>query len=148
MGTLFNWPSRLWAIGPSLSQPVFEGGRLSANLRLSKAAYEEIVARYRGAVLAAFADVENNLAAEHLLAVEYEQELAAMRAARKQLAIANNRYSAGLVTYLDVAAAENAALGTERASVRLRGQQLVATVALIKSLGGSWHPTHDAGKAP
>ncbi len=138
MGNMFIWPSRLWAVGPSLTQPLFEGGRLTANLRQVKAAYEETVAKYRGTVLAAFADVENNLAAEHLLAGEYEQELAAMQAALRQLAIANNRYSAGLVTYLDVATAENIALGTERASVRLRGQQVVAIVALIKSLGGGW----------
>jgi multidrug efflux system outer membrane protein len=138
MGTLFNWPSRLWAAGPSLSQPLFEGGRLTANLRQAKAAYEETVAKYRGTVLAAFADVENNLAAEHLLTSEYEKALAASQSARKQLKIADNRYRAGLVTYLDVATAENVALGTERTSVRLRGQQLVAIVALIKSLGGGW----------
>ena len=97
------------------------------------------MAKYRGTVLTAFADVENNLAAEHLLANEYEKALAASQSARRQLEIANNRYRSGLVTYLDVATAENVALGTERASVRLRGQQLVAIVALIKSLGGGWY---------
>jgi len=138
MAILYNWPSRLWAAGPFLTQPLFEGGRLTANLQQSKAAYEETVAKYRGTVLAAFADVENNLAAEHLLASEYEKALAASQSARRQLKIADNRYRAGLVTYLDVATAENIALGTERASVRLRGQQVVAIVALIKSLGGGW----------
>jgi multidrug efflux system outer membrane protein len=89
-------------------------------------------------VLTAFADVENNLSAQHLLASEVEQEMEAVRAASKQLEIANNRYRSGLVTYLEVAAAQNVVLGTERAIARLRGQQLVATVALIKSLGGGW----------
>jgi outer membrane protein, multidrug efflux system len=148
MGTLFNWPSRLWAVGPSLSQPLFEGGRLTANLRQAKAAYEETVAKYRGTVLAAFADVENNLAAEHLLANEYEKVLAASQSARRQLEIANNRYSAGLVTYLDVATAEIVALGTERASVKFRGQQVVAIVALIKSLGGGWQVPDSANGRP
>jgi len=138
MGTFFNWPSRLWAAGPSLAQPLFEGGKLTANLQQAKAAYEETVAKYRGTVLAAFADVENNLAAEHLLANQHEKSLAASQSARRQLEIANNRYRSGLITFLDVATAENAALGTERASLRLRGQQLVAVVALIKSLGGGW----------
>jgi multidrug efflux system outer membrane protein len=136
--TLFDWPSRLWALGPSLSLPLFQGGQLTANLRQAKAAHEETVARYRQTVLAAFADVENNLAAEQLLAAQYEQVTAALKAARKQLEIANNRYSSGLVTYLEVATAQNTALSTERTSVRLRGQQLVAAVALIKSLGGGW----------
>ncbi len=136
VGTLFNWPSRLWAIGPSLSLPLFEGGQLRANLRQMKAAYEETVARYRQTVLSAFGEVEDNLAAERLLADQHEQETAALKAARRQLEIANNRYSFGLVTFLEVATAENIALVTERTSARLSGQQMVAAVALIKSLGG------------
>lgn len=136
--TLFDWPSRFWAVGPSLSVPLFQGGQLTATLQQSKAAYEETVARYRGTVLNAFADVENNLAAEYLLAGQYEKEMAALLWARKQLEIATNRYKSGLVTYLEVATAQNGALVIERASMRLRGQQLVATVGLIKSLGGGW----------
>ena len=139
VSTLFDWPSRLWAVGPSLTLPLFQGGQLTANLRQAKAAHEEAVARYRQTVLSAFAEVENNLAAEHLLASQYEQVTAALKAAQKQLEIANNRYSSGLVTYLEVATAQNTALSTERASVRLHGQQLVAAVALIKSLGGGWY---------
>ena len=97
-----------------MTLPLFQGGQLSANLRQAKAAYEETVARYRQTVLTAFADVENNLAAEHLLASQYEEVLAALKAARRQLEIANNRYDAGLVTYLEVATAQNTTLGIER----------------------------------
>jgi multidrug efflux system outer membrane protein len=140
-GMLFDWPSRLWAVGPTVSLPLFQGGQLSANLRQARAAHEEAVARYRQSVLAAFADVENNLAAEQLLTDQYERVLAALDAARRQLEIANNRYSSGLVTYLEVATAQNTALGLERTGARLRGQQLVAVVALIKSLGGGWKET-------
>ena len=141
MSTLFEWPSRFWAVGPSLTLPFFQGGQLSANLRQAKAGYEETVARYRQTALTAFADVENNLAAEHLLARQYEEVLAALKAARRQLEVANNRYGAGLVTYLEVATAQNITLGIERSGMRLRGQQLAATVALIKSLGGGWQNT-------
>jgi multidrug efflux system outer membrane protein len=146
IGMLFDWPSRLWAVGPSLTLPLFQGGQLTANLRQAKAAHEETVARYSQTVLTAFADVENNLAAEHLLAGQYEQVMDALQSARKQLEIANNRYSSGLVTYLEVATAQNAALSTERASVRLRGQQLIAVVALIKSLGGGWQAGSSGGE--
>lgn len=146
MGDLFEWPSRYWAIGPVLTQPLFQGGQLSANLRQAKAAYEETVARYRQTVLNAFADVENNLAAEYLLADQYEQVMAASKAARKQLGIASNRYEAGLVTYLEVATAQNTTLGIERTGMRLRGQQLVAVVALIKSLGGGWQQANEANR--
>jgi len=146
MGGLFNWSSRMWAIGPSVTLPLFQGGQLTANLRQAKAVYEEAVARYRQIVLAAFADVENNLAAEHLLASQYAQVLDASKSARKQLEIASNRYSAGLVTYLEVSTAQNTALGIERTAMRLRGQQLVAVVALIKSLGGGWQEGADGSR--
>jgi multidrug efflux system outer membrane protein len=146
IGSLFDWPSGLWAVGSNLSQPLFQGGQLTGGLRQAKAAYEETVARYRQTVLTAFGQVEDNLAAEHLLASQYEQQLAAVQSAQKQLEIATNRYSGGLVTYLDVATAQNLSLSAERASVRLRGQQLVAAVALIKSLGGGWQATHGPGE--
>jgi multidrug efflux system outer membrane protein len=139
---LFDWPSRYWAVGPSLTLPLFQGGQLNATLRQTKAVYEETVARYRQTVLSAFAEVENNLAAEHLLADEYEKILDALRSVRRQAEIAGNRYRSGLATYLEVAIAQNAALGIERSSVWLRGQQLVSVTALIKSLGGGWK---DAG---
>jgi len=148
MGTLLQWPSLFWALGPSVTLPLFQGGQLTANLRQAKAVYEESVARYRQTVLAAFADVENNLAAEHLLASQYEQVMDASKSVRKQLEIANNRYNAGLVTYLEVATAQNTALGIERTAMRLRGQQLVAVVALIKSLGGGWQATNDGSTEP
>ena len=89
-------------------------------------------------MLTAFADVEDNLAAQNLLTVQCDAEIAALQAARKQLEIADNRYRAGLVTYLEVATAQNTALGIEITTVQLRGQQLVAAVALVKSLGGGW----------
>ena len=106
------------------------------------------MARYRQTVLTAFGDVENNLAAEHLLARQYEEVLAALKAARRQLEVANNRYEAGLVTYLEVATAQNTTLGIERSGMRLRGQQLAAAVALVKSLGGGWQVTDNSGREP
>jgi multidrug efflux system outer membrane protein len=137
-GTLFDWPSRLWAVGPSLTLPLFEGGRRRASLRTAEASYEETVASYRETVLTAFAQVEDNLAAQRLLADEYGQETSAWQAARKQLEIADNQYRAGLVTYLQVAIAQSAALEHERVVARLRGQRFAAAVALVKSLGGGF----------
>jgi multidrug efflux system outer membrane protein len=137
-GSLFEWQSRFWSIGPSLTMPLFDAGQNRANLRVARAAYEQTAANYRQTVLTAFADVEDNLAAQGLLASQTEAETAALQAARKQLEIADNRYRAGLVTYLEVATAQNTELGVERTTVQLRGQQLVATVALVKSLGGGW----------
>jgi multidrug efflux system outer membrane protein len=137
-GTVFNWSSRMWAVGPSLTMPIFEGGKLRAGLRLAKASYEEMVANYRQTVLTAFSEVEDNLAAQTLLAKQYEAENGALIAARLQLKVANNRYRDGLTTFLDVATAEGTELNVEFSTVQLRGQQLVAATSLVKSLGGGW----------
>ncbi len=137
-GTLFNSSSRLWAVGPSLTLPIFEGGKLRAGLRFANAAYEEMVASYRQTVLTAFSEVEDNLASQGLLASQYEAESGALLAARKQLEVASNRYRDGLITYLEVATAESTELNIEFSTVQLRGQQLVAAVTLVKSLGGGW----------
>src|SRR6266446_4720591 len=137
-GSLFNASSRLWAVGPSITLPIFEGGRLRANLRFAKAAYEEMVATYRQSVLTAFSEVEDNLAAQTLLANQYAAESDALVAARKQLEIVNNQYRDGLITYLEVATAESTALNVEFAATALRGQQLVTAVTLVKALGGGW----------
>ena len=137
-GTVFNWSSRLWSIGPSITVPIFEGGKLRASERQAKAAYDEMTADYRQTVLTAFAEVEDNLSAETLLAAQFESEQQALKSARKTLEVANNRYRAGLVTFLEVATAQNDELVQERATVQLSGERLVAAVSLIKSLGGGW----------
>ena len=137
-GSLFNWSSRLWAVGPSVTLPLFEGGKLRAGLRFAQASYDEMVAAYRQSVLTAFSEVEDNLAAQTLLANQYATESDALVAARKQLEIVNNQYRDGLITYLEVATAESTTLNVEFAATALRGQQLVAAVTLVKSLGGGW----------
>lgn len=141
-GTLFNWSSRLWAVGPSITLPLFEGGRLRADLRLAQATYDEMVANYRQSVLTAFSEVEDSLAAQVLLANQYVAESDALVAARKQLEIVNNQYRDGLITYLEVATAESTALNVEFTATALRGQQLVAAVTLVKALGGGWQESN------
>jgi len=141
-GTLFNWSSRLWAVGPSVTLPFFEGGKLRAGLRLARASYDEMVATYRQSVLTAFSEVEDSLAAQTLLAAQYAAESDALAAARRQLEIVNNQYRDGLITYLEVATAENTALNVEFNATALRGQQLVAAVTLVKALGGGWQESN------
>jgi multidrug efflux system outer membrane protein len=133
-----DWPSRFWSVGPTLQLPLFTGGQNRAELRLSKAAYDETVANYRQTVLAAFQEVEDQLSAQQQLKIQLAAEGSALTAAQRTLEIANNRYRAGLVTYLEVATAQSSALALERTMVQLRGQKLVAAVGLIKSLGGGW----------
>ncbi len=136
--TWFNWPSRFWAVGPALELPLFTGGRNRAQLALAKATYNETVANYRQTVLTAFQEVEDQLAAQGLLRDQLEAQNAALTAAQHNLEIADNRYRAGLTTYLEVATAQSAALAIERTVVQLQGQRRVASVGLIKALGGGW----------
>jgi multidrug efflux system outer membrane protein len=137
-GSMFNWPSRFWSVGPNIDLPLFTGGLNRANLALSRATYAETVANYRQTVLTAFGDVEDELAAQNWLAEEGAAEDQAVAAARHAEEIANNRYRAGLVTYLDVATAQTAALEQGRGAVALQGARLTACVNLIKALGCGW----------
>ncbi len=136
--TLFDWPSRVWSIGPSVTLPIFTGGRNRAELAQSKAVYNETIANYRQIVLSAFEEVEDQLAAQNLLATQLDAQSAALTASRRTLDIANNRYKAGVVTYLEVATAQSAELQNERLYVQLEGQRLTAQVGLVKAVGGGW----------
>ncbi|HXR05425.1 MAG TPA: efflux transporter outer membrane subunit, partial [Verrucomicrobiae bacterium] len=140
--TWFDWPSRLWAVGPSIELPLFTGGFNRAQLAAARAAYNETVANYRQTVLSAFGEVEDTLAAQRLLAEEWNAENNALAAAHHALEIANNRYTDGLVTYLDVATAQTVALTHEQTVVQLEGSRLVTAINLIKALGGGWQATN------
>lgn len=137
-GSWFNWSSRLWSVGPSLQLPLFTGGLNRAGLAAAHAAYDQTVANYRQTVLNAFGEVENALAAQYLLADESNADAEAVAAAEHALQISNNRYRAGLVTYLDVATAQTEALSQERNAVEVRGARLTSSVNLVKALGGGW----------
>lgn len=137
-GTVLTAPSRFWSVGPQIDLPIFTGGRNKANLEATRAAYNQTTANYRQTVVTALQDVEDQLSAQKLLIDQLEGETAALKSARRTLEVANNRYKAGLVTYLEVATAQSSALEHERTVVHLAGQQRVASVALIKALGGGW----------
>lgn len=135
---LFRGDSRVWSIGPSIYLPIFQGGRNRANLARSRAAYDEAIARYRQSVLIAFREVQDALTATRLLAEQSVAQERALIAARRATALAQTRYDAGYVSYLEVIDAQRTSLATERASAQLEAQRLNASVALIKALGGGW----------
>jgi multidrug efflux system outer membrane protein len=142
--TLFDWPSHVWALGPSLQVPLFTGGRNRAQLASARATFDATVANYRQTVVNAFQEVEDQLSAQRLLARQSEAENAALAAARRTLDISNTRYRGGVITYLDVVIAQSVALTHELTVVELNAQRLVATVSLIKAMGGGWTPESQA----
>jgi NodT family efflux transporter outer membrane factor (OMF) lipoprotein len=137
-----NWlsaPSQLWSLGPAAGVlTVFDAGRHRAQTAQAKAAYDEQVADYRNTVLTAYQEVEDNLAALRQLARENLSETAAVSSTATALQQAQYRYKAGLVTYLEVSTAENAALQAQIANVTIQLRRLNASVLLVKALGGGW----------
>jgi NodT family efflux transporter outer membrane factor (OMF) lipoprotein len=134
----FNWPSRFWSVGPALAETLFDGGLRRATVAQYRAAYDQTVATYRQTVLAAFQQVEDNLASLRILSQEIEQQDAAVSASQRLLDIATDRYKLGLDPYLDVITAQSTLLSNQQTDVNLRLQQITATVQLIEALGGGW----------
>ena len=136
--TWLSAPSRFWSLGPSLSVPLFEGGRLVAQTALAKAQYDEQVANYRNTVLAAYQSVEDALAALRQLEQEGRSVAAAVEAAGIALQQANDRYAGGATTYLEVSIAETTALQAQLSAANIQARRLNASVTLVKALGGGW----------
>jgi multidrug efflux pump len=138
--SLFNWESRVWTLGPSVSLPLFSGGRNRAGLARARATFEESVALYRQQVLVAFGEAQENLTALRILAAEAEAVGRTADAARRTFQYANARYEGGVTSYLEVIESQRTLLLAELDSAQLHGRRQVATVQLIKALGGGWHP--------
>jgi len=136
-----NWisaPSEFWSLGPQAVLTLFAGGLHAAQSAAAHAAYDEQVANYRGSVLVAFQDVEDNLAALRQLQLESVSQAAAVTATQGALDQANLRYKGGIVTYLEVVATENAALAARLTAMDIEIRRASATVLLVKALGGDW----------
>ena len=131
-------PNLFWAVGPALAQVIFDGGLREAQTEEARAAYDEQVALYRQAVLTGLQEVEDNLAALRYLEAAAIPQTAAVQSAQQSVALTTNQYKAGLVSYLNVALVQAAALNIERDAVILLNNRLAASVLLIKALGGGW----------
>ena len=128
-------------MGPAIAQSIFDAGLRRALTDQAIAVYDANVANYRRTVLGGFQEVEDNLAALHVLEQEAKLQDDAVQAARQSLDLTINQYKAGTVNYLNVVTVQTAWLANERAAVSIRGRRLTAVVALIKALGGEWTTT-------
>lgn len=142
LSQLLTLPNRFWSLGPALALTLFDGGARSAQKAQAIAGYDKDVALYRQAVLSAFQEVEDNLAALRILADEIDLQKAAAQAAAEALALTNNQYQAGTVSYLNVITAQATSLAATRNELDITGRRLVAGAALFKALGGGWHAQH------
>lgn len=138
IGRIINASTGFWALGANVAETVFSGGRRRAQVDFARSAYGVSVANYRQTVLTAFQEVEDSLSGLSVLAQAAATQQLSVDAAQRALKIANDRYTGGLVTYLDVISAEQTLLDSQRLATQILGQRLVTSVTLVKALGGGW----------
>jgi len=139
--TSVDWltaPNAAWSIGPSLLYELFDSGRRKAVVAQARAELDEAGAQYRGVVLNAFVQVEDNLALLNHYADASESERAAVMSAQQALDFAMNRYREGAVSYLEVVQSQTTMLTSRQEALDLETRQLRASVGLIRALGGGW----------
>jgi len=135
---LANVQSTFWAVGANVAETIFSGGSRRAQVQFAKAGYDASVASYRDTVLNAFREVQDDITGLTVLNQAKQSQQQAVDAARRTLDIASNRYTGGLVSYLDVVNAQQNLLNNEQELAVIQGQKLVTSVLLIKALGGGW----------
>jgi outer membrane protein, multidrug efflux system len=138
LGSIISASTGFWALGANVAETVLSGGRRRAQVDFAKSGYGASVANYRQTVLTAFEEVEDSLSGLSVLAEAAETQQLAVDASQRALNIANDRYTGGLVTYLDVVNAEQNLLDTQRLATQILGQRLVTSIGLVKALGGGW----------
>ena len=135
---IINVQSTFWAIGANLAEDIFTGGARRAQVQFQQANYDATVANYRGTVLQAFQEVQDDLTGLTILDQAHQSQQEAVNASRRTLDIATSRYTGGLVNYLDVVSAQQNLLSNEQELAIIQGQKLVTSVLLVKALGGGW----------
>jgi NodT family efflux transporter outer membrane factor (OMF) lipoprotein len=134
----FTAPSNFWSLGAALALTLFDGGRRAAVTEQAQAGYDQTVANYRGTVLQAFTDVEDNLAALRILEQEAAIQDETVRAAQQALDITLNQYKSGIATYLQVVVTQASLLQAQTTALGVRQRRMAASVLLVKALGGGW----------
>jgi NodT family efflux transporter outer membrane factor (OMF) lipoprotein len=138
LSSLFDGPGLFWTLVASVTQPIFEGGRLSGQVDLTEARYEELVQVYRSAVINAFRDTEDALVAIRQLADQQGLQEEAVRQAQAAFDLADTRYRGGLDTLLNVLDSQRTLFQARDQLAQVRSARLQATVALFRALGGGW----------
>ncbi|NYH14512.1 outer membrane protein TolC [Paraburkholderia bryophila] len=136
--SLLSAPTLMWTLGATVGQVLFDGGRRAANVKFASEGYRANEATYRQTVLTAFQQVQDGITGLSVLDGAAKQSHEAVTDAQHLLSLATDRYSGGLVAYLDVITAQQSLLTSERQDVQIHGQQMTLSVALVKALGGGW----------
>jgi NodT family efflux transporter outer membrane factor (OMF) lipoprotein len=136
LGKLIDMGSTQWSFGPAIHLPIFDAGRLRANLRGNTADLDAAIESYNASVLDAIRDTADQLASAQSIARQQDEQRAAQQSAEAAYDIALQRYKAGLGTYLNVLSAETGVLAQRRLAVDLTARALDTQVGLMRALGG------------
>ena len=152
-GRLFQAANRLWSVGPSVSETLFDGGLRQATIHQYVATYNGDLAAYRQTVLTAFQQVEDYLAQVRILSKQLGQQRAAAQSAEEYLKLETDRFKTGIDPYVDVVTAQTTLLTDQQAVIQVQIQEMTGAVQLVKALGGGWDrsqlPTTDqVSKSP
>jgi NodT family efflux transporter outer membrane factor (OMF) lipoprotein len=135
---LLHVANHVWSLGADVDETLLDGGARHGQVAAARAGYEASVANYRGSVLTALQNVEDDLSGLRILGQQAQVQSAAVNDAAQGAEVALNEYRAGTVDYATVAAAQATSLATAQDALSLRQQQLMDTVTLIGDLGGGW----------
>jgi NodT family efflux transporter outer membrane factor (OMF) lipoprotein len=138
---LFDWPSRVWSIGPSASQVIFDGGLYRAELHQYVATYNADLATYRETVLTAFQQVEDALAATRVYSQQILKQQEAVQSAQQYVDLETQRYNTGVDPYVDVTIAQTTLLDDQETLNTLQVEEMMSSVQLVQALGGGWDRT-------
>jgi outer membrane protein TolC len=130
--------SGIGSIGPAITLPIFNGGRLRAQLRGAEAEYAEAVATYEKTLVQALQEVADAAVSQRALTPQIERVHAAVEAAREAWVVQNDRYQGGLANYLEVLSAEDYLLTNLRTQTDLQSRSMTLDVALTRALGGGY----------
>ncbi|MBT2143973.1 MULTISPECIES: efflux transporter outer membrane subunit [unclassified Rhodanobacter] len=142
-GNPFSLPGRFYQFGPSLSLPIFDGGKLRANLSGKDAQYDLAVAQYNQTLVGALNQVADDLSALQSLQQQIDAQQRAQDAALQAWQLAEQRYKAGIGSYLEALSVRQQLLAAERGTAALEAQQVDLSVQLIQALGGGFQPQAD-----
>ena len=154
LSRLFDWPSRFWSVGPSVTQTLFDAGLYRAQLHQYEAIYNADLATYRQSTLVAFQQVEDALSSTRIYSQQILEQQQAVDSAKQYLDLETERYHIGVDPFVDVMIAENTVLSDETTLNTLQVNEMLASVQLVNALGGGWDrsqlptPQQVSAKAP
>jgi multidrug efflux system outer membrane protein len=135
---LFSGPAGIWTMVASVSQPIFEGGRLKSNVRLAEAQHEQMLLTYEQTIQGAFRDVSNGLIAYQKDREFRIQQEHLVESAQDAARLSEVRFKAGTTDYLEVLTNETNSFSAELGLAQAQANELITLVQIYQALGGGW----------